>query len=181
MEGCASRCCCCDGRLLVDQVQSHVLPRRLGRRSAWKLVYGGQTEEVQGDAFDVFQGLGQDKWARLRPWADGVEVYSRRRLVAVAGPSGLGTALTERSRLVAFDTACAAVACQQRRERGARPSMLTGTSCILRGSWSGMLASVQLVPSSWPTSAHWFAASDLKAVASSNRPEYCAQQKQLPP
>lgn len=37
--------------------------------------------------------------------------------------------------------------------------MLTGTSCILRGSWSGMLASVQLVPSSWPTSAHWFAAS----------------------
>jgi hypothetical protein len=35
--------------------------------------------------------------------------------------------------------------------------MLTGTSCILRGSWSGMLASVQLDPSSWPTSAHWFA------------------------
>lgn len=52
----------------------------------------------------------------MRPWTDGVEVYSRRRLVAVAGPSGLGTALTERSRLVAFDTACAAVACQQGKE-----------------------------------------------------------------
>ena len=44
--------------------------------------------------------------------------------------------------------------------------MLTGTSCILRGSWSGKLASVQLDPSSWPTSAHWFAGLSLHPIDS---------------
>jgi hypothetical protein len=111
VESGAGRCCCCDGRLLVDQIQRNVLPRRLCCRGAWKLVYGGQTEEFQGDTFDVFQGFGQNElpWS----WADVMEMYARRRLVTVAGSAGLGTALADWSRLVAFDTACTTVTCEQ--------------------------------------------------------------------
>ena len=66
-------------------------------------MYGSQAEEVQSDAFQVFQRFDQGERLRLRPWANGVEVDSRRRFVALAGSPGLGTALAEGSCLVAFD------------------------------------------------------------------------------